>query len=293
MKERLGQPSLGASLRRELAARNAAFVKLRGLPHVESYGSQPVIVYEPYLEGMRHGNFLDEAYATIQRNEDWQRRLGKVHTQALHSLPRRDRRWLELDSCTSSDALLMNIFCYPGATAILASTLGVDPVERPVFGFKARVPFANGRFDRTEVDMKLGCLLVEAKLTESDFQSKSRAVVNSYRDFADVFYRRELPQHGDSYGCYQLIRNVLAAHASGGSFCVCLDARRPDLLESWYAVMRCVRDMELRTRCKVVTWQELCAKLSADVQLFLDLKYGIVPPGSIATPLDDGEQDFR
>jgi hypothetical protein len=276
-----------------LAARNAAFVKSREPPHVESYGSQAVIVYEPYLDGTRHGNFLDKAYTTILRNVDWRRRLAKVHTQGARSLPRRDRRWVELDSSTSSDALLMNIFCYPGAPALLASTLGVDPEETPEFGYKARVPFANGRFDRTEVDMKLGTLLLEAKLTESDFQSKSKAVVNGYWDFAEVFFRRELPQHGDCYDCYQLIRNVLAAHASGASFCVCLDARRPDLLESWYAVMRCVRDMELRTRCKVVTWQELSEKLGPEVQLFLDLKYGIVPPGATATPLDDGEQDFR
>ena len=34
------------------------------------------------------------------------------------------------------------------------------------------------RFDRTEVDLRFGSLLVEAKLTESDFQSRSAATVS-------------------------------------------------------------------------------------------------------------------
>ena len=59
------------------------------------------------------------------------------------------------------------------------------------------------------------------------------------------------------YVSYQLIRNVLAAHALGLSFCVILDARRPDLMEAWYSVMRYVRIATLRTRCQVLTWQEL------------------------------------
>jgi len=55
---------------------------------------------------------------------------------------------------------------------------------------------------------------------------------------------------------------------------VLLDARRPDLREQWYAVMKCVRSMDLRTRCKSLTWQELSAALT--LQQFLDLKCGIV-----------------
>jgi hypothetical protein len=68
---------------------------------------------------------------------------------------------------------------------------------------------------------------------------------------------------------------VLAAYALDLSFCVLLDARRPDLIEDWYAVMRCVRPMDLRTRCKVLTWQELAPALPSSLQCFLELKYGI------------------
>jgi hypothetical protein len=74
---------------------------------------------------------------------------------------------------------------------------------------------------------------------------------------------------------YQLIRNVLGAYANQCSFCVMADARRPDLREAWYAVMRCVKSADLRTRCKMVTWQEVSEVLPMELQEFLREKYGI------------------
>jgi hypothetical protein len=88
-----------------------------------------------------------------------------------------------------------------------------------------------------------------------------------------------LPRQNGRYVSYQLIRNVLAAHHLGMSFCVLVDARRPDLIEAWFAVMKCVRLADLRTRCKILTWQELAELLPDELQVFLDHKYGIVPPG--------------
>jgi hypothetical protein len=116
---------------------------------------------------------------------------------------------------------------------------------------------------------------VEAKLTETDFQSKSCDVVEGYRDFSEVFDAGELPRRNGCYVSYQLIRNVLAAHTDGGAFCVMLDARRPDLREAWYAVMRCIRPHDLRMSCKILTWQELACTLPRRVQNFLGEKYGI------------------
>jgi hypothetical protein len=84
-----------------------------------------------------------------------------------------------------------------------------------------------------------------------------------------------LPKAGDYYKSYQLIRNVLAAYAGRSSFCVLLDVRRPDLIEAWYAVMKCVKVIDLRTACKVLTWQELTQVLPASLQAFLAAKYGI------------------
>jgi len=266
-----------SELRRELCARNAALAKSAGLTHVESYGSSPVIVYAPEADGRRHGNFIPSSYVQMLKRPEWARRMEKIHASGRRSLPKADRAWRELDSSMSSDALLMNVFCYPGVcrSKTVARMLGTEVTDVPEFGHKARVPLLNGRTDRTEIDMKLGGLFVEAKLTETDFQSKARAVVETYRDLKEVFDSRSLPTRGNNFLSYQLIRNVLAAHASGASFCVIADARRPDLVEAWHAIMRCVRHAELRTRCQVLTWQELSIVLPRKLQKFLDTKYGI------------------
>lgn len=264
-------------LRHELSERNRRFQQKYALSGVLSYGSAPVVVYAPDEE--RHGNFHPASYSAILANPDWRKRLGKVHTAYRSTLPKSDRKWCELDSSTSSDALLMNVFCFSEVVHIPAvqHMLGIEGAPEPQFGWKARVPLADGKFDRTEVDMRLGELLVECKLTEADFQTKAKAVVDTYRDFKTVFDRRALPQSREKYEGYQLIRNVLAAYALDSSFCVMTDARRPDLIEFWYSVMRCVKVPELRTRCKVLTWQELAAVLPDDLDEFLDEKYGIRP----------------
>lgn len=274
-------------LRREICARNADFALKNRLEHVPSYGAVPVTVYAPDPEGKSHGNFYPASYRAILRRAEWYSRLNKVHAQARTSLPRADRRWRELDSCTSSDALLMNIFCCPGVcgSKSVATMLGTEPTDVPEFGYRARVPMKiaghnRARFDRTEVDMKMGTLLVEAKLTENDFQIASAGLLASYRDLEEVFEVSALPRSGDRYVSYQLIRNVLAAHAGGLSFCVILDERRPDLLEAWDVIIRCVRPVDLRTRCKVLTWQELSLDLPSRLRKFLDQKYAITEPAT-------------
>jgi hypothetical protein len=143
----------------------------------------------------RHGNFFDAAYAAIAGRPDWVRRFNKIHGQK-RALPKAERKWRELDSSMSSDALLMNVFCTPGVVESprVRRTLGVDAEDAPVFGWKARVPLSSGLLDRTEVDMRLGGLLVEAKLTEGDFQTRAAAVVERYRDFDAVFERELLPK---------------------------------------------------------------------------------------------------
>ncbi len=257
--------------------RNRRFAAEHRLPHAESYGQASVVVYEPSEQGDLHGNFTLECYRAITARDDWHTRFNKVHTTARKSLPATGRRWRELDSSMSSDALLMNIFCYPGVahSPAVISMLGLEDAHDPEYGVKARVPLANGRFDRTEVDMRLGPLLVEAKLTESDFQWREFEIVKGYRDFDEVFAKGLLPRSEGKYGGYQLIRNVLAAHATGSSFCVMHDARRPDLREQWYEVMQAVKPVDLRTRCKVLTWQELSLALPQRLREFLEEKYGI------------------
>jgi hypothetical protein len=338
---RLGSGLYAAQLRRELAVRNRAWA--RGRVHVESYGGDPVIVYAPDDSSgpVRHGNFFDPAYAAILASPEWKWRLNKAHT-GRRTLPRTERPWCELDSSTSSDALLMNVFCTPGVleSGRVRAFLGLDDGPDAVFGWKARVPLKNGRTDTTEVDLRLGSLLIEAKLTEADFQTKAATVVERYRDFDKVFspellpsvalreQRRRVPvefaeeytqeweqtegtpdpdaervarefQAGLSeqawlstpavhaYASYQLIRNVLAAYTHGCSFCVLHDERRPDLREAWFSIMAGVRSADMRSRSKVLTWQELSALLPEDLQDFLNVKYGIVAEGKKPSQTDE------
>jgi hypothetical protein len=273
------RPRYAAMLRRELCARNASYAALEQVPHVTSYGEVPVVVYQASPFGKKHGNFISASYQAVTRRAEWKKRFAKVHSQADRTLPKSDCAWKELDSSMSSDALLMNIFCYPGVTKRrdLTLLLGTEIGQRPEFGFKPRIPLASGFIERTEIDMKLGSVLFEAKLTEADFQSQSAAIVEGYRDFEEVFEVRELPRRGQKYVSYQLLRNVLAAQALNLSFCLLFDARRPDLSEDWYEILRCIKTSELRSRCKVLTWQGLVQFLPQGLRTFLDLKYGIVP----------------
>lgn len=270
--------SYAALLRDELSAHNASYAALHQLSHVTSYGEMPVVVYQPSSCGTQHGNFISASYRALQRRPQWKRRFEKVHSQAGRAFPRTDCVSKELDSSMSSDALLMNIFCYPGVTKRreLSLMLGTEVDDVPEFGFRPRIPLTSGFVERTEIDMKLGSVLFEAKLTESDFQTQKAPIVEGYSDLKDVFDCRKLARRGQEYVSYQLLRNVLAAYALHLSFCVLLDARRPDLREQWYTVMKCVRPMALRTRCKVLTWQELSAALPLRLRSFLEVKYGIV-----------------
>jgi len=198
-------PCAGGVIWLDMGERNRLWA--RGRAHVESYGTPPVIVYEPEhptdedlaagtpLSDRRHGNFFDAAYAAILERPEWMRRFDKIHAQG-RAMPKSERRWRELDSSMSSDALLMNFFCGlgPADLAAVRRRLGVDGEVEPLFGWKARVPLAFGRFDRTEVDMRWGSLLVEAKLTEGDFQTREARMVEAYRDFDAVFEKDLLPR---------------------------------------------------------------------------------------------------
>ena len=264
-------------LRSELAQRARIYATAGATPYSESYGEPSVVCFRRFGD-RAHGNFLAASYQAICGNPEWRRRLQKVHTSARRSLPAIEQgRWRELDSCMSSDALLMNIFCYPRvlAGAEPRRALGIEAAAYAEFGVRVQVPLKDGRFDRTEVDLRLGDLLLEAKLTEGDFQRAPKARLHAYRHFDEVFDVEGLPQSERHFDSYQIIRNILAAYARGRSFCVLLDARRPDLIDRYYAILRSVRSVELRTACRVLTWQELAQTLPGKLRAFLSVKYGI------------------
>jgi hypothetical protein len=266
------------NLRRDISVRGQQIAALNGSLHELTAGETPSVIFG--RNGRRdHGNFYPASWRNICANPEWARRLAKVHTASRRARPRAGWQWKELDCANSSDALLMNIFCC-GRTlrnSALCSMLGVSSGLRPQFGFKPRIPLCSGKTDRTEMDMKIGDIMVEAKLTETDFQTAPTRMIDRYRDLGEVFDPTELMMRGHVVRGYQLVRGVLAAHATGGSFCVLCDARRPDLIERWYSVMRAVRICSLRCRLQLLTWQELTAVLPKSLQKFLTAKYGITP----------------
>ena len=85
-----------------------------------------------------HGNFLDYSYRAILKNQHWAKRLKKPH-QRIDALPPEEQEAKECDSSNSSDALLMNIFCYPGIRQPkgVARLLGLEELPEPEFGWKA------------------------------------------------------------------------------------------------------------------------------------------------------------
>jgi hypothetical protein len=301
-----------STLRRDLSARAEVLARAHGYLHDLSTGSAPAVIFGCDDRG-RHGNFHPASYTRICAEREWARRLAKVHTASRRSRARHDWRWMELDSCSSSDALLMSIFCHPAVfdglrlSPSVAALLHVDPLARPQFGVCVGAPYrprANSRAvaDRTEIDLVLGNLFLEAKLTESDFQSARLNHVERYRDLEEVFdvgklprkiiAAQQLPPNVDPddptvhliarpaklrVAGYQLIRNVLAAYAAEASFCVLCDGRRHDLIEIWYWVLSAIHVSNFSWRLKLLTWQELAGSLPADLQEFLAIKYGIEP----------------
>jgi len=246
------------------------------VPAYESLGNPATVLFQKSPSGESHGSFFKETWTAIKANSDWFKRLEKRHPQ-LDALPLEyQASAMELDSSNSSDALLMNCFCYPGASVRFASVLGAAPVDSiPQFGYKARVLFSNGGKDRTEVDMVFGDTFLEAKLTEKDFTSTPEANVFRYAALKKVFDVNLLPADEKNFHGYQLIRNVLAAAQHGKKLIVLLDYRRPDLLEHWWQVHAAISAGELRKRCGVRFWQQLAAAADPQHRDLLEQKYDI------------------
>jgi hypothetical protein len=276
------QTATAAALRRELSVRNLEIVlgSSGEVAHEQTFGAVPSVIYAE--DGERgHGNFLAASYRRICADAKWNKRLRKSYTAGAR-VPRRQDRWRgELECANSSDALLMNVFCYPGLLrrSAVCSLLGVEPGLRPEFGVRAQLAMRNGEVDRTELDMRLGRLMVEAKLTEAGFGTASRERLMRYCGVEDVFEVDELVwTAGGRLAGYQLVRGVLAAKAEDARFVLLCDGRRADLREMWFRVLRAVRSYDLRSRMALLSWQEVAAACPAVVRAFLADKYGVVGP---------------
>jgi len=282
--------SLSASdLRKSLLSLAEKYVTTRDLGDsvYRSLGKTPTVLFRPYPnEGKtHHRNFHSESYGQIAGNAKWRPRLSKPHSQKSRSLDPADQaNAKELDSCTSSDALLMNIFCHPSTVAnpAIARLFGLKRLPVPRFGFQPKLPLANGKQESrsTEIDLYLEPdegpkVIVEAKLTEKDFTRCLKSRITGYKGFPDVFDSDKLPTAEDQFLHYQLLRNVLAAEHLGASFFLLCDRRRGDLMAAWDSVSSKIKNPELRDRCGVVTWQAIAAVSAPDLREFLSEKYGI------------------
>lgn len=278
------------ALRDSILASARSYAAERRVPNYLSLGQAPTPIFHPFENGRRHGNFFDASFRAIQGRPTWAQRLGKPHPQK-DTLPeeRRDQA-RELDSSTSSDALLMNVFCHPdvGRSREFAALLGLERSPEGAasieFGISVSIPLVDGKSDAVEFDMEWGDVLIEAKLTERDFGARPPSSVDRYAAFRETFDAALLPktESGD-YQHYQLLRNVLAASFHRKTFCLICDTRRPDLIRAWWDTMRTIKRGELRARCRFVFWQELAGALRSpalgraarELADFLWVKYGI------------------
>lgn len=271
-------PRLTASgLRAEISARGRMLAERDKLAHEQTFGTAPAVVFAE--EGGMHGNFFPASWKKIVANKGWASRLGKAYTASAR-VPRSSDRWRgELECATSSDALLMNIFCHPSTlkSAPLRSALGVSANALPTFGWRARVELDTGYDDRTEIDMRLGDLLVEAKMCEGDFQSADICMMRRYSLFESTFDIERLRPRRGKLRSYQLLRGVMAAVEHDARFCLMCDSRRTDLLDLWADMTAAVRYSSVRCRLQLITWQEIARFVPRPLQVFLEDKYGIRP----------------
>ena len=254
---------MAAQLRAELRSLAIGYARKHGFGYTDR---KTAILFDLDEGGWPSANLLQSSFSEILKpeNKDWRDRL-------------RAKRADEPRSNNSSDALLMSIFCHPGVRRSIgvAKLLGFRKLPEPQFGYMAKVAKQRSG-DITEVDLRLDGLLVESKLTESEFQHKPASVVLSYRHFSATFHVDALPRDKGKYVSYQLIRNVLAARQHDSRFMLLYDARRPDLVQHWWPIVRAIKDVALRQRCGLITWQQIAAKSPREVRDFLALKYGIV-----------------
>src|SRR5277367_5386727 len=121
-------------LRRELSDRSLRLADR--LPHELTCSAFPSVLFQEI--NREHGNFLTASYRRIRASSDWNRRLQKCYTSSKKLARSSDRIRRELDCANSSDALLMNLFCYPGVTSRreVCALLGIERGLRPRFGVR-------------------------------------------------------------------------------------------------------------------------------------------------------------
>jgi hypothetical protein len=167
------------------------------------------VVFYREDESRRHGNFHVASYECILQEPSWRRRLAKVHTSAdehysaeilvVSSLIPRTARTRSFEHLLPSNDTRYT--CNPVSTRGWAGC-------RAGLWLSSSHPLRSGRYDCTEIDLKLGDLLIEAKLTEHDFQAAPIRLIERYSGLDEVFDIEALEVVHGTVHSYQLIRGI-------------------------------------------------------------------------------------
>ena len=210
-------------------------------------------------------NFFSETFKNIHNHNGWKARTEKHHSRFSDGT-------LEMQSSNSSDALLMNIFCHPEFKKLRPLTRLLDVKSDCELEFGWNPEFENETHP-TEIDLKIGNRIFEAKLTEKSFTSARKDIVKRYADYSTVFTEEFLIGEKDYIKHYQLIRNILTAYQYDYSLTVLLDSTRIDLIKEIFNVIKSIRVDALKKKISFITWQEIIDTCKENLKEYLAEKY--------------------
>lgn len=209
-------------------------------------------------------NFFPDTFTNICNNIDYKKRLDKTLPKA--------KDFKEMQSSNSSDALLMNFFAHPKIKEwkSLRDLISINESDNIEFGWKPE--FSNEIKLKTEIDMKIGDSIFEAKLTEKDFARKKLQTVLKYSNVGNIIDLQSLT-NDNVVSNYQLIRNLLTAEKYGYKFNLLVDESRIDLIREFYKVKCSIKISSLSDNFNFITWQEISNCVGGDLKSFITEKY--------------------
>lgn len=209
-------------------------------------------------------NFYPETFANICDKIDYKKRLDKPHSKVPN--------FKEMQSSNSSDALLINFFIHPKIREwkSLRDLISINQSDDIEFGWNPQ--FDNEANHKTEIDMKIGNSIFEAKLTEKDFTSKELQIVLGYSNVENIIDLKVLTNN-NIVSNYQLIRNLLTAEKHGFKFNLLIDETRIDLIREFYKVKCAIKVNSLLDNFNFITWQEISNCVGVDLKNYITEKY--------------------
>jgi len=192
--------------------------------------------------------------------------LRNVLLQPHASIPARFA-W-EVES--SRLGLLMNIFCCPDVWESdgIAALIGCR-CHHPAFFLTCPLVRNDGRLDPTSIDVVFEDVFCQAVSANERFVGQQISIVKKYRCFEELFDVKCLPSYNGIYENFRTIRNLLSAYQYGKRHILLCDDRRSDLVNAYFATVAAIKNDGLRSRCRIVFWQDLLRLVDADLSDFV------------------------